>query len=37
VTDLNCDDIDTAKKPVHVTGDDPYGLDGDGDGSACEP
>jgi hypothetical protein len=36
-TDLNCDDIAAAKKPVHVTGDDPYGLDGDGDGSACEP
>jgi hypothetical protein len=35
--DLNCDDIAAAKKPVHVTGDDPYGLDGDGDGSACEP
>jgi hypothetical protein len=37
VTDLNCDDIDAAKKPVQVTGDDPYGLDADGDGSACEP
>jgi hypothetical protein len=37
VTDLNCDDIDAAKKPVKVTGDDPYGLDADGDGSACEP
>jgi hypothetical protein len=36
-TDLNCDDIAAAKKPVHVTGDDPYGLDADGDGSACEP
>jgi endonuclease YncB( thermonuclease family) len=23
--------------PVYVTGDDPYGLDGDGDGVACEP
>ncbi len=22
--------------PVHVSGDDPYGLDGDGDGVACE-
>jgi hypothetical protein len=37
MTDLNCDDIDAAKKPVQVTGDDPYGLDADGDGSACEP
>jgi hypothetical protein len=35
-SDLNCDDIDAAAKPVEVTGDDPYGLDADGDGSACE-
>lgn len=37
VDDLNCSDIPAAKKPVHVTGSDPYRLDGDGDGLACEP
>jgi hypothetical protein len=36
VADLNCDDIPASKKPVRVTGDDPYRLDGDGDGWACE-
>ena len=33
--DLNCDDIPADKKPVRVTGDDPYRLDADGDGIAC--
>ena len=37
VADLNCADIPASKKPVRVTGDDPYRLDGDGDGVACEP
>ena len=36
VADLNCSDIPAAKKPVRVTGSDPYRLDGDGDGIACE-
>jgi hypothetical protein len=36
VPDLNCADIPAAKRPVHVTGSDPYRLDGDGDGIACE-
>lgn len=31
--DLDCADVDG---PVRVTGDDPHGLDGDGDGIACE-
>jgi len=35
-SDLDCGDIPDSKKPVHVTGDDPYRLDGDGDGLACE-
>jgi hypothetical protein len=35
--DLNCSDIAPSKEPVRVTGDDPYRLDGDGDGIACEP
>jgi hypothetical protein len=34
--DLDCADIPAAKKPVHVSGSDPYRLDGDGDGLACE-
>jgi hypothetical protein len=34
--DLDCGDIPAAKKPVHVTGSDPYRLDGDGDGLGCE-
>jgi hypothetical protein len=37
VADLNCSDIPDSKKPIHVTGSDPYGLDRDGDGLACEP
>jgi hypothetical protein len=37
VADLNCSDIDASKRPVRVTGSDPYRLDGDGDGIACEP
>jgi hypothetical protein len=36
VPDLNCADIPSSKRPVHVTGSDPYRLDGDGDGLACE-
>jgi hypothetical protein len=36
-SDLNCDDISDSLKPITVTGDDPYGLDADGDGQACEP
>lgn len=31
--DLNCSDLDF---PVYVTGDDPHGLDRDGDGVGCE-
>lgn len=34
--DLDCDQIPDWKTPVRVTGDDPYRLDADGDGSACE-
>ena len=37
VADLNCSDIPASKKPIRVTGSDPYGLDGDGDGYGCEP
>jgi hypothetical protein len=37
VADLNCSDIPSSKKPIRVTGSDPYRLDGDGDGIACEP
>jgi hypothetical protein len=37
VADLNCSDIPASKKPVRVTDSDPYRLDGDGDGVACEP
>jgi hypothetical protein len=36
VRDLNCDQISDAKKPIRVTGADPYHLDGDGDGLGCE-
>jgi hypothetical protein len=36
-TDLNCSDIAASKKPIRVTGSDPYRLDGDGDGWGCEP
>jgi hypothetical protein len=35
VADLNCADIPASKRPVRVTGSDPYRLDGDGDGVAC--
>lgn len=31
--DLDCSDVDG---PIRVTGDDPHGLDRDGDGIACE-
>jgi hypothetical protein len=34
--DLDCADIPAARKPIRVTGSDPYRLDGDGDGLACE-
>ena len=37
VVDLNCSDIPESKKPIRVTGSDPYRLDGDGDGWGCEP
>jgi hypothetical protein len=36
VADLNCSDISDSKKPVRVTGSDPYRLDADHDGVACE-
>lgn len=36
VVDLNCSDIPASKKPVRVTGSDPYRLDGDGDGYGCD-
>jgi hypothetical protein len=35
VADLNCAGIPSSKKPVHVTGSDPYRLDGNGDGLGC--
>jgi hypothetical protein len=35
VPDLNCADIPSSKRPVRVTGSDPYRLDGNGDGWAC--
>ncbi len=35
-SDLDCGDIPNSEKPIHVTGPDPYRLDGDGDGIACE-
>jgi endonuclease YncB( thermonuclease family) len=31
--DVNCDDVNG---PIEVTGSDPHGLDGEGDGIACE-
>jgi hypothetical protein len=37
VADLNCSDIPESKKPIRVTGSDPYRLDADGDGYGCEP
>jgi hypothetical protein len=36
VPDLNCSDIPDSKKPIRVTGSDPYRLDGDHDGYGCE-
>jgi hypothetical protein len=36
VADLNCDDLSPDRRPVRVTGRDPYRLDRDGDGIACE-
>jgi hypothetical protein len=35
VADLNCADLSASQKPVHVTGSDPYRLDGNGDGLGC--
>lgn len=35
VGDLDCAEIPASKKPVHVTGSDPYNLDGNGDGFGC--
>jgi hypothetical protein len=34
--DLDCWQILDSKKPIHVTGSDPYRLDSDGDGLGCE-
>ncbi|HET8604663.1 MAG TPA: hypothetical protein VFM09_12095 [Marmoricola sp.] len=34
--DLDCADIPDSKKPVRVSGSDPYRLDADGDGWGCE-
>jgi hypothetical protein len=34
--DLNCGDLSSSQTPVTVTGDDPYGLDADGDGTGCD-
>lgn len=36
VDDLDCGDIDDDLKPIRVTGDDQYRLDGEGDGLGCE-
>lgn len=36
VADLDCGDIADSMKPIHVTGNDPYRLDSDGDGLGCE-
>jgi len=36
VSDLNCADIPADKKPVTVTGSDPYGLDRDHNGVGCQ-
>jgi hypothetical protein len=35
-SDLDCNQIPDAKKPVRVMGSDPYGLDRDRDGVGCE-
>ena len=34
--DLDCADIPDWKKPIGVTGDDPFRLDADGDGWGCD-
>lgn len=36
VADLNCGDIPASKRPVRVTGSDPYRLDADHDGWGCD-
>jgi hypothetical protein len=36
VADLDCGQIDDSKKPIHVSGDDPYRLDADGDDLGCD-
>jgi hypothetical protein len=36
VADLDCGEISDSLKPIRVTGNDPYRLDGDGDGYGCE-
>lgn len=36
VSDLDCNQISAADKPVRVTGSDPYRLDADHDGWGCE-
>jgi hypothetical protein len=36
VADLNCSDIPASKKPVRVTGSDPYRLDADHNGIGCQ-
>jgi hypothetical protein len=36
VTDLECSQIPDSKKPIRVTGSDPYRLDADGNGLGCE-
>jgi hypothetical protein len=36
VGDLNCNEIPAAKKPVRVTGSDPYRLDADHNGIGCQ-
>ena len=33
---MNCDEIADSKKPIRVTGADPYALDRDRDGLGCE-
>ena len=35
-SDLDCDEIPASKKPVRVSGADPYRLDADDDGVGCE-
>lgn len=36
VSDLNCDEIPATKKPIQVTGSDPYRLDADHNGVGCQ-